>query len=279
VAVLLGVLVAMSFGSGDFLGGRAAERNRTITVLFVSQVVALTGAIVVTLVVSADVGGADLAFGALAGAANVAGLGLLYHGLAHGRIGVVAPLTAVIGALVPIGWALITGERPSAVVLVGAFCAVCAGALIAREPEAPETASSYGNGAVLALAAGALLGSSLVLFAETSEDSGFWPVFSARSAAVVGVSAALLITRAGLHLSSHAARKAAVGAGVLDLAATTMLLIAVRRGLVVVVAPIASLAPAFTVVWAWLLLHERVSRMQLAGLALALVGLVLVAAG
>jgi len=58
-----------------------------------------------------------------------------------------------------------------------------------------------------------------------------------------------------------------------------LLLLAVRRGLVVVVAPVAALAPAFTVMWAWLIVHERVSAAQVAGLALALVGLVLVASG
>ena len=61
--------------------------------------------------------------------------------------------------------------------------------------------------------------------------------------------------------------------------ATTLLLAAVRHGLLVVVAPIAALAPAFTVMWAWIILREPVSRVQLVGLGLALVGLVLVTAG
>ena len=74
-------------------------------------------------VVSADVAFADVAFGAAAGVANASGLGLLYHGLAHGRIGVVAPVTAVVGAIVPVAWALAQGERPSGIVLAGAACA------------------------------------------------------------------------------------------------------------------------------------------------------------
>jgi drug/metabolite transporter (DMT)-like permease len=278
VAVLLGFFVAMSFGSADFFGGRASERSRTVSVLFVSQFVALLGSVVVAVVVSADVEPADVAFGAAAGVANASGLGLLYHGLAHGRIGVVAPVTAVVGAIVPVAWALASGERPSGIVLAGAVCAIAAGGLIARERDDPATPQRV-DGVVYAIAAGALLGSSLVLYAETSEASGMWPVFSARAAGVVAVGIALLATRSPVRLEGALAARLAVGAGVLDLAATAMLLVAVRRGLLVVVAPLASLAPAFTVVWAWFLLHERLSRGQVLGLSLALVGLVLVAAG
>jgi drug/metabolite transporter (DMT)-like permease len=70
-----------------------------------------------------------------------------------------------------------------------------------------------------------------------------------------------------------------VGAGALDVTATTVLLAAVRHGLLVVVAPVAALAPAFTVMWAWIVLREPVGRMQLVGLGLALIGLVLVSLG
>src|SRR5262245_47722718 len=82
MAVLLGVLVAISFGSADFAGGRASRTAPTLTVLFVGQVVAVVGALVIALVVGADVEGSDLAYGAAAGACNVVGLGLLYQGLA-----------------------------------------------------------------------------------------------------------------------------------------------------------------------------------------------------
>src|SRR5262245_65490505 len=67
VAVLLGALVAMSFGSADFLGGRASRTAPTLTVLFVGQVVAVAGALVIALVVGADVEGRGLASGEAAG--------------------------------------------------------------------------------------------------------------------------------------------------------------------------------------------------------------------
>ena len=95
MAVLLGVLVAASFGSGDFLGGQASRRAPTLTVLLVAQGTAVTGAVIVAFAVGARVTPHDIAFGAVAGCVNIVGIGLLYQGLAVGPMGVVAPLTAV----------------------------------------------------------------------------------------------------------------------------------------------------------------------------------------
>src|SRR6478752_8041523 len=113
MAVLLGVLVAASFGSGDFLGGRASRRAPTLTVLMVAQAAAVVGAVVVCLFVSGRVTERDIAFGALAGCVEIVGIGLLYQGLAVGRMSVVAPLCAVVAAIVPVTWGVANGERPS----------------------------------------------------------------------------------------------------------------------------------------------------------------------
>ena len=128
----------------------------------------------------------------------------------------------------------------------------------------------------LALAAGVGFGSSFILFADASHHSGFWPVLTGRVAAVVGVGLVVAFSGASLRLPVRP-RWLAVGAGVLDVVATTLLLVAVRKGLVAVVAPVAALAPAFTVLGAWWFLHERASVIQKAGLGLALVGLALIA--
>jgi drug/metabolite transporter (DMT)-like permease len=279
VAVLLGFLVAMAFGSGDFVGGRASMHASTSAVLVVSQSVGVVGALVVALSVSGRVAPHDIVFGASAGAAIVIGLGLLYRGLATAAMGVVAPVTAVVGAAVPVTWGLAHGERPSAWVFAGIVLAVGAGALIAREPGA--RIDRLAPGVLAAAAAGATLGSSLVLFSETSSASGMWPVFAARVAGFVVAVAAVgfFRTRHEIRFPRGDALVYALIAGVLDVTATTLIVLAVREGMISVVAGVAALAPGFTVLLAWLVLREQLRVEQRIGIVVELVGLVLVAAG
>jgi drug/metabolite transporter (DMT)-like permease len=279
VGIIVGLLAAGFFGSGDFLGGRASRDARAIVVLLVAQVCAAIGAAIVALTFSGDPIGRDLAYGAAAGLVNAIGLGFLYRGLAVGRMGIVAPVAAVVGAVIPVVWGLVTGERPGAVVIVGVAVAVVAGGLVARE-EDDSGGGATARSVAIAVAAGAGLGTSFILFAHTSTDSGLWPVLAARVLAVLGVGIAVAVTARGasMRLPALAGRLAAI-AGVFDVVATALLLVAIRDDLAVVVAPIVALAPAFTVVWAWTVLREPASRVQIAGLALALAGLVLIAAG
>ena len=284
MAVFLGVLVAMGYGSGDFLGGRASRDAPTLGVLFVAQCTALLGAVVVALVVSADVTGRDVAFAASAGVLNAAGLGMLYRGLATGRMGVVAPVTAVVAAIVPIAWGLASGERPTTLTLIGVVVAVSAGGVIAREPDFPDEPPTTDERTTLflALGAGTVFGLSFICFAETSDGSGYWPPLIARLAAVFVISVAVIAVtrhRHGSILPRAPARPLAIAAGALDITATVLLLTALREGLVVVVAPVAAIAPAFTVIWAWGLLKEPVTRHQVLGIGLSLLGLALIAAG
>jgi len=276
MAVFIGLAVAACFGSGDFLGGLASRRARMVSVLCLAQLCAVLGAVVFALAFEGSPSERDLAFGAAAGALNVVALGALYQGLALGRMGIVAPITAVIAACIPVAWGLATGERPSTLALVGVFVAIAAGGLVAHEH---DTATG-GSTRALALAgvAGLLFGWSFVLYAETRDDSGFWPVLTGRGAAVTLVVVAALLSGATLRLAPRE-RWMALGAGALDVVATVLLLVAIRAGLAALVAPVAALGPAFTVGWAWGALREPIARLQVVGLGLALLGLSFIAAG
>ncbi len=127
MAVFIGLLVAACFGSGDFLGGLGSRRVATISILCLAQLVAVVGAILFALAFHGEPTGRDLAFGAIAGAFSVVALGALYQGLALGRMGIVAPITAVAAACIPVAWGLATGESPSAVSLVGVGLAIGGG--------------------------------------------------------------------------------------------------------------------------------------------------------
>jgi drug/metabolite transporter (DMT)-like permease len=275
LGVVLAVIVAASFGSGDFLGGLASRRAATLAVLAVSQVAALIGASVIAFSFGGHPYWSDVGLGAIAGVLNCAAIGCLYRGLAIGQMGQVAPIAAVIGAILPVGWGLFRGERPGAAALVGVVLAVVAAALLSADPD--ERRVRLGAPA-LALAAGAGVGFgfSLVLFAAASHHGGFWPVLSARAAALVAVWSVLAFT-GGLTSVRAVPKVLATGAGFLDVGATALLIAALRTSLTVIVAPIASLAPGFTTLHAWWYLRERLSRVQLVGLGIALVGLALIA--
>jgi drug/metabolite transporter (DMT)-like permease len=280
VGVVFGLLAAFGFGSGDFLGGRASTRVPARLALLLAQAVALGGPLLLVVVIHGDVTASDVRYGLAAGAANGAGLGLLYKGLAVGRASLVAPLAAVMGAVVPVTWGLVTGERPSAVVFAGIALAVAAGALIAREADQPGDEPGRASTSIaLGLTAGALLGSSFVLFAHTDAESGMWPVLFARLAATVLALVVVLARPVPGGVRQSGAVPLAALAGVCDVVANAFVVAGIRRDLAVVVAPIAALAPGFTVLWSMTVLRERVAPAQRAGLALALGGLVLIAAG
>jgi uncharacterized membrane protein len=276
MAVLLGVFVAASFGSGDFLGGTASRRATTLPVLAIAQLAALVGAVVYAVVLGGAATGRDVGYGLGAGAVGVVALGCLYAGLATGRMGIVAPVTAVIAACIPVGWGLLKGEDVSATALVGVGLAIVAGGLVASEHDAQQDGATRALG--LAVTAGLLFGTSLVLLSETGDGSGAWPVLAGRVAAVVVVLGGVLVARRSLSLDT-APRRMAMGAGLFDVTGTALLLVAIRDGFLATVAPVAALGPAFTVVCAWLFLREPASRLQLVGLVLAVTGLVLIATG
>ena len=277
MAVFLGVCVAACFGSGDFLGGLASKRLPTLVVLALAQVCALAGAVVFAVAFAGDPTGRDLAFGGIAGALNLVGLGVLFHGLATGRMGVVAPVTAVVASVIPVTYGTASGEHPSTIALVGVACAIVAAGLIAAERSGPID-FDVRRELMLSVFAGVLFGVSLILYTETGDDSGFWPVLTARAVAVPLVLVALLVTRTRIG-SGRREQRIALGAGLLDVTATALLLLAVREGLTSLVAPLAALGPAFTVAWAWIVLKEPIARLQIGGLCLGLVGLSLIAAG
>lgn len=279
MSIILAITAAALYGGGDFLGGRASRSAPTAFVLLLAQLAAGAGALIAVLVTEKPVIAHDLVLGAGAGAATAVGLGLLYYGLASGRMGVVAPVTAAVAAVVPVVWGMTNGERPPGVVWVGVVCAIVAAVLIGKEDDGSE--GRAGRSVLIAVGAGTGLGLSFVCYAETGSNSGMWPLLSAR---VVGVTlvgiVVLVLARRGQRMSiSGAPRRAAVCAGLADIGGTVALVIAVRNDLAVVVAPLAALAPAFTVVLAWRILHEPIGRIQLVGLLLAALGVVLIAAG
>lgn len=278
MAVILGTLVAVTYGVGDFLGGLASKRNPPAVVVALSQACGLVLMAVLVAVDGSPLVWRDALIGAAAGSIGLVGVILLYRGLANGTMSVVAPVTAVSAAVVPLVWGLVTGDRPSIVALVGVAAALVAVALVSTA-DAIEDRTATRSDILLALLAGAAFGMVFVLLAETDESSGMWPVLGARVASVSLVTIGVLaILRQPLR-PAPGTGPTIVGAGVLDAGANALYLLASREGLLSLVSVLSSLYPAATIVLARVVLHERMNRTQLLGVALALAGVVLIAAG
>jgi drug/metabolite transporter (DMT)-like permease len=276
--IALGALVALAYGSGDFLGGISAKRLPTVTVLLVSQSFGLAAAVVLVVALRDAPPPAHIfVLSAAAGVVAVVALGLLFRGLALGRMSIVAPLSAIGGGVLPVAWGLLRGERPSAFALAGVGVALVAAAIVGQGAE-HDPAAAISPRLELALGAGAGVGFGVVfiLFAESSSGSGMWPVLIARCASVPVLAIAAVVLGHSPRIA-RADLAPVAGAGLCDVGANALVVLAVRRGLLSLVAPVASLYPATTVVLARLVLHERIGRQRAGGLALGLVGLALIA--
>jgi drug/metabolite transporter (DMT)-like permease len=257
VPYLLALASSLLWGAGDFLGGTLSRRLPAGAVVGVSQALALVAFAAAAWVVG-----------------DLIGLVAFYSALASGTMGVVAPLAAL-GVVVPLAVGLAAGERPSVLQLVGAGLGVVGGVLASG----PELASGASRRPVaLALLAGFSFGLTLVFLARGSEDSPLLTLVGMRATSVTVLLVVALVAR-----SLGGVRRGDLPLlgliGMLDGGANLTYAIATTAGLLSLVSVLASLYPAVTVVLARVLHHERMTRVQDAGVLAAIVGVVLVAAG
>ena len=187
MAIVLGLLAAFAWGTGDFAGGMATRRSPETAVVFGTETVGLVLLLTVALFTGGSPTIGDLGLGALAGLVGVAGLVQLYRGLARGRASVVAPLSAVGAAVLQVTWGLARGEQPGVTAIVGIVLALVAIGVVAGAAEAPsETASmSRAEEIQAGLLAAVGFGFYLILIFETSDDAGLWTAVAARTAPVL----------------------------------------------------------------------------------------------
>jgi drug/metabolite transporter (DMT)-like permease len=274
MVVLLSLAAAIAYGLSDFVGGLASRRTSAWPVAFVGTAAAFLGALALALVTDGSPTRSDLLWGALAGVGTGVGGAFLYRGLAAGRMGVVAPISAVGAALVPVCVGVATGERPDVLVWLGLVAAVPGIWLVSREPGGSgDLAAGILDGVLAGLGFGLLFAA----MGQVPEEAGFAPLVVAQAVGVVCV--ALTATLLGSRwVPTERSQAWGVVAGLLATGAVVAFLLATQTGLLTIASVVTSLYPAITVGLAALVLRERIHASQGLGLLLCGAAVALVAA-
>ena len=278
MASLLALLSSAMWGTADFFAGRLSKKHNPFAVLGFSQVYGLLVGIFIV-VVSGSFQGKVLGFdgylipGALAGLFGYIGLACLYEGLSTGRMGVVSPISSL-STVIPLAYALITGDVLSAITALGVVIAII-GVFCASGPELSQGLPI--KPLLLALGAAAGFGLALTFIAIGSQSSALLTMVSMRATTFfVTISLAIKFKTTGNFDKKAMPLLFFIGAA--DFIANLLLGIATTKGLVSVAMVFGSLYPIATAVLAYKLLQERLQRVQYVGIALAVAGVSIISA-
>ena len=285
--VLLALASAAAYGASDFVGGFVSRRTSAWAVAFVVQTVSALAVLLVAVVQPQTPSVHDVLWGLLSGVGSGVGISFLFRGFAAGRMAVVAPLSAVGAAVIPVGVGLMTGERPGSTVLAGVLAAVPGIWLVSVGESAPgegtdsasaSSQSSTDSGVLDGALAGLGFAGTFIGLSRLDADPGMWPLVASQSTSALTV--VVLATLLGVRLFPlpRAAWRAWPG-GPLGSLALVLFRAASAAGLLTVAVVVTSLYPAMTILLAVVLLKERIGRSQWVGLTLCGVCVALVAAG
>ena len=275
---LLAILSAVFYGAADFTGGIVTRRVSAIPVVLISQASGLVlVALALPLLPTAAPRAADLWWGGGAGLAGGIGVAFLYYALATGTMSVVAPTTAVAAVGIPVITSIALGERPGWLAVAGITLGIAAIALVSRPTQTPAEAPRP-SGLRPALLSGVAIGLFLLALAQTRPASGLWPLLMARLTSVSLFAVIAIAQRRSLRMPIRLFGLAVAG-GAVDMLANTLYMLAAQIGPLSPIVTLCSLYPASTVLLARVVLGERLNGWQTAGVAAALVAVLLIVRG
>ena len=272
MAILLALCAASVFGVADYCGGRASRWVAPMVVTVLGQSAGFIVLLSVALAMGTPVPATgDWILGGIAGVAGASGLLAFYRALGSGYMTVVAPISAVTSTALPVIYGLASGERPGWLALMGIPAALVAVALIS-DVLGPGHRRAPRIVMVLALVGGVSFGLVYIILGNVSDDAGLWPVVAMRVTSIPFMTMVMFSARrrpseARGHLG------VVLASGILDSTANTLYLLAVREGMMSIVATINSFYPASTLLLATRLDSEKIHRPQAVGLAVAALAL------
>ncbi len=270
MGILLGLVAALLYGGSDFAGGLASRRLGPVRIAVVGSAVATMLAWAV-LIMAGGPGPSvrAIAWGLASGLAGGTGTLVLYRGLARGQMSVVGPVSAVGAAVFPVLAGVALGERPGLLAIAGVLAALPAIVLVAASGpvRARLGGGLLGGGVLEGIGAGLAFGILFIGLAQAGRNAGLWPVASEQTGTLLPVLLVAVKTRVPLRIPLRAAGLPVL-AGASGMAATLAYFYATHFSMLAVAAVIVSLYPGATVLLARVVLHERFSLAQRAGLGL-----------
>jgi drug/metabolite transporter (DMT)-like permease len=295
VVTILALAAAVLYGTADFLGGVASRRASVFAVL--ATTVPAGAAVVIVVALLGEVPGlghllghglaSPIALGgwgavgwaAVSGVCGAAGLVAFYAGFAAAPISVVAPVAALVSAVLPLGIAIAGGERPTASMVAGGLICLAAIVLVSMPPTGRNRADAGAAARLRGLVYGAVAGAGFGLFFLCLKNAGqsgvLWPVAISRTAGTLVAVGIALAARIRPWQRDGGTRAIALASGAVDAAANVCYVLATRAGLFGLAVVITALYPGMTVLLARWVLGERMRWLQRAGLLLAAAGVVL----
>ena len=272
---MLSLAAALVYGAADFCGGLATKRTPSLVVALLSQTIGFAVLLVALPFTPGRGAPADYLFGALAGVCGAIAIALLYHALSIGKMGIVSPITAVIAAAFPLVFGIVRGEHLALAQIVGLILALVAIVTVSLSFEPPATRAGAIAGVREAIATGLLFGGFFILLSYTHRAAGLHSLLAARMVSIPLLLLVALLARA--KLAPYRSDWPLIAAcGVMDMGANVLYVLATFNGYLAIVAVLTSLYPASTVLLARFVLNERLTRIQKAGVAIAIAGVLLI---
>ncbi len=277
LAVTYGLSSAITWGAGDFSGGFATRRGNVFTVVLASQILGGVFLLLAGFLFSRSFPAVQyLVWGAMGGICGTLGIFALYSALSVGRMSIVAPLSAVLTAVIPVVFSFFTEGLPGRFLVIGFGVAIVSVWLISS----PDVSSGIRkNELYLSVFSGVGFALFFIFIDKASVRFVLWPLVSARFASVAVMT--LLVIASGKYRAVATIREGLpfiVLAGILDTAGNVFFALAANAGRLDVSAVLGSLYPAATVILAWFILKERLRPRQWCGVFGAILALVLISA-
>lgn len=273
LAIALASVCALAYGAADFMGGLATRRTHVLRVMVAVLVSGLLALLVAAPFLGLPFTYDAIKWGIIAGLTGTFGYALVFAALGIGPMSVAAPISSLVASMIPFFFGILNGERLTPIGILGALIAVVSIVLVSitTKDAVHEVTRRM---VVIATAGGFFVGFYLISLSQAPDESGLTPVFIGRVTTLIFMTFALLVWWPKTH-GGKLDWKLVAASGALDVAGGTTFMLASRAGSLSIVSVISSLYPALTVLFARLMLHERLERHQKIGLFSAAAAVVL----